>query len=119
MAGFRDLIVWQKAHQLALVAYRITANFPPSEQFALRDQIRRAAASVPANIAEGKGRETDRAFAHFLDVARGSVAEAQALVLLARDLHYISSENAEAFLAHAEEVAKMVAALSTRCRKTT
>ena len=117
MADFCDLVVWQKAHQLALFTYQLTGTFPSSEQFALGDQLRRAAASISANIAEGKGRSGDKAFAHYLDVALGSLAEVQALTLLARDLNYVQSETADEALKRSQEVGKMISSLMARCRK--
>ncbi|MFO8081802.1 MAG: four helix bundle protein [Armatimonadota bacterium] len=119
MADFEKLLVWQKAHQLALLTYEITSDFPHSEHYALRDQIRRAVVSISANIAEGKGRNGDKAFAHFLDVALGSLSEAQALILLARDLDYVASDHVDQFLAQSEEVGKMISSLMARCRKAT
>ena len=114
---FRDLIAWQKTHQLVLFVYKLTAAFPASEQFALTDQLRRPAASISANIAEGRGRSGDKAFAHYLDVALGSVAEVQALTLLARDLNYVEAGAAEELLNRTQEVGKMIGSLMARCRK--
>ena len=116
MAGFENLLVWQKAHQLALLAYDITADFPAPEQYALRDQIRRAAASISANIAEGKGRNGDKVFAHFLDIALGSLCEVQALMLLARDLGYVSPDRVDEFCSQSNELGKMIGSLIARCR---
>jgi four helix bundle protein len=117
MSDFRDLIAWQKAHQLALQVYELTSAFPASEQFALSDQLRRATVSVSANIAEGRGRSGDRAFAHYLDVALGSLAESQALPLLARDLGYIAPAAADQLLPQSEELGKIISSLMARCRK--
>ncbi len=75
MRDFRKLQVWQKSHQLALDIYRLTIDFPKSEQFGLTRQMRRAAVSIPANIAEGCGRETEREFQRFLHIAAGSANE--------------------------------------------
>jgi len=70
MRGFRELKVWEKSHRLVLTAYRATATFPRTEQFGLMSQIRRASASIPANIAEGCGRSGEAEFARFLQIAR-------------------------------------------------
>ena len=86
MRAFRDLIVWQKAHQLTLDLYRVTKSFPRDEQYGLTSQIRRAAASVGANIAEGCGRGTARDFARFVQMALGSASELEYELLLASDL---------------------------------
>jgi four helix bundle protein len=86
MRNFKELKVWEKAHQWVLDVYRITGSFPAEERFGLISQLRRAAASVPANIAEGCGRETERELARFLSIAAGSACEAEYHLLLARDL---------------------------------
>jgi four helix bundle protein len=116
VADFENLLVWQKAHQLALIAYEITSDFPAPEQYALRDQIRRAAASISANIAEGKGRSGDKVFAHFLDMALGSLCEVQALMLLARDLGYVDPARVDDFCSKSNELGKMISSLIARCR---
>ena len=82
-SSFRDLRVWQEAMKLTVEIYRASGSFPKQEQFGLTQQIRRASVSVPSNIAEGKGRRTDKDFAHFLYHARGSLLEVQTQVLLA------------------------------------
>jgi four helix bundle protein len=89
MKDFRDLVVWQKSHQLTLAAYRETMSFPSDERFGLTSQIRRSAASVPANIAEGCGRCGNGEFHRFLQVAMGSASEVEYHFLLAHDLKYL------------------------------
>jgi four helix bundle protein len=74
---FRDLKVWQKAHELTLAVYRVTAGFPREEQYGIVSQLRRAAASVPANLAEGRCRRTDRDFGRFVGIALGSASETE------------------------------------------
>jgi four helix bundle protein len=86
---FRNLEVWKKAHQLTLEAYRITENFPRAETFALSSQIRRAASSIPTNLAEGCGR-TQGEFARFVQIALGSACELEYQLMLVRDLHLIT-----------------------------
>ncbi len=93
MRDFRKMQVWEKAHQFVLRLYQITARFPKQEMYGLTSQIRRAAASIPANIAEGAGRETQAELAHFLYIAAGSAAELDYHLLLARDLGYIGSQD--------------------------
>jgi len=90
MQDFRNLQVWRKAHEFTLSAYRATAVFPKDEQFALTAQIRRAALSIPANIAEGCGRGSDADFARFLQMAVGSASELEYHMLLASDLSFVS-----------------------------
>jgi four helix bundle protein len=89
MRDFKELKVWEKAHQWVLEVYRVTGSFPTEERFSLIAQLRRAAASVPANIAEGCGRDSQREFARFLSIAAGSACEAEYHLLLARDLGYL------------------------------
>jgi four helix bundle protein len=90
MRDFRELMVWQKAHQLALSVYKATRPFPKEEVYGLTGQMRRACASIPANIAEGCGRGTDPEMVRFLWIAMGSAAEVEYFVLLARDLGYLN-----------------------------
>ncbi len=94
MSSYRDLRVWQQAMQLTVQIYRATGSFPKHELYGLTGQIRRAAISIPSNIAEGKGRHTDRDFSHFLFQARGSLLELETQVELARELNYLSEEEA-------------------------
>lgn len=88
---WKKLLVWQKAHSLVLYIYQITRSFPSSEKFGLTSQLKRAIVSVTANIVEGKSKHTDREFAHFLHISRGSLEEARYYILLASDLGYIGS----------------------------
>ena len=107
----RDLIVWQKAMDLATQIYRLTANFPTSESYRLTAQITRAAVSVPANIAEGNARATARDYAHFLSIAKGSLMETETYVLLAVRLGYLSEEQAAPTLLLIIEISKMLTAM--------
>lgn len=108
MPSFRDLVVWQKAHALTLEIYRVTAGFPSREQFALTDQMRRAAASVAANIVEGHGTGLDGVFAHHLARAEGSLAETRYFLILARDLNYLTSDMYERSASLATEASKIL-----------
>lgn len=90
MKNFRDLKVWQKAHILTLDVYKATGKFPKEEMYALTSQIRRASASIAANIAEGCGRGTDADFARFLQIATGSASELEYHLLLAYDLKFLN-----------------------------
>jgi len=114
MKDFRDLQVWQKAHALALAVYRITSTFPSGERFALTLQLRRAAVSISANIAEGCGRSGDREFARFLQVSLGSASEVQSLLLLARDLGFLEAQLHAAIEDQTTEVKRMLAGLLGR-----
>jgi len=90
--GFRKLMVWQRAHQFVLLIYKFTGLFPKSELFGLNSQIRRAAVSVPANIAEGYAAGGKGQFARFLNIAQGSLAEVEYYLILSMDLNYITAE---------------------------
>ncbi len=109
--SWQDLLVWQKAHTAALEVYRTTKTFPADERFRLTDQLCRAAISIPTNIAEGKGRQTAADFRHFLIIARGSTEETRYLLLLARDLGYLSHDDYSALSATYTEISKMLNAL--------
>ncbi len=89
MRNFKELVVWQKAHQVVLEVYYITRNFPAGERLGLVSQLRQSAASVPANIAEGCGRKSDRDFSRFLSIAAGSASETEYHIPLAHDLNFI------------------------------
>ncbi|MBI3884773.1 MAG: four helix bundle protein [Opitutae bacterium] len=91
--SWRDLLVWQRAHAAVLEVYRLTRNFPADERFRLTDQLCRAAASIPTNIAEGKGRGSLAEFRQFLIIARGSLEETRYLLLLAKDLGLLSGDD--------------------------
>jgi four helix bundle protein len=94
----RELIVWSKAMDLAVEVYRLSSAFPPAERYRLVDQVCRAAASVPANIAEGQGRGTSKDFAQFLAIARGSLNETETYLMLAIRLGYISQSQTDPML---------------------
>jgi four helix bundle protein len=87
---FEKLDAWKKAHQLVLLVYRITYNFPKEERFSLTDQLRRAAVSIAANIAEGNIRFSKKEFAQYIYIAKGSLEESKYYFILAYDLKYIS-----------------------------
>ena len=108
---FRDLLVWQKAMDLAKQVYEVSKIFPSAEQFGLTSQIRRSAVSVVSNIAEGQGRETPGDFARFLNIARGSLAELQTQLILAKNLELCDSGKADLVLSSSEEVGRMLRGL--------
>lgn len=88
---FKKLIVWQKAMSLARLVYDAVKCFPPEERYGLADQLRRAAVSIPSNIAEGNGRASNKDYAHFLSIARGSLFETLSQLQLAQDIGYIDN----------------------------
>jgi len=110
----RGLIVWQKAMDLAVETYRLTSKFPASENYRLVSQITRAAASVPANIAEGNARATKRDYANFLAIARGSLMETETLLMLAIRLQFVPQEETEHALGLVTEISKMLTVLRSR-----
>jgi four helix bundle protein len=113
---FRDLIAWQKAMELAAAVYRSTQGFPVEEKYGLTSQLRRAAVSVASNIAEGKGRSSDRDLMHFLSCARGSLYEVQTQLELARVLGYIREEAATCLISKAIEVSRLLSGLMNALR---
>ena len=111
MQDFRNLKVWQKAHQLTLAVYQVTAGFPKAESFGLVQQMRRAAASVPTNIAEGTGRGSDADFVRFIWMANGSVKELDYQLLLSFDLRYVPDAEYQSLRTQVDEVKRMLAGL--------
>jgi four helix bundle protein len=109
--SFSDLIVWQKAHQFVLSVYRLTKNFPKEETFGLTAQFRRAAISVPANIAEGFRKNGIKDKARFFNIAEGSLEECKYYLILSKDLAYAKVDNEFAL---AEEVSKLLYAYSKK-----
>ena len=106
MPSYRDLIVWQRAKQLAVEVGTAAKRFPAEEQNALADQIRRAAYGVPLNISEGASRKGSKEFRRFLDTARGSLSEVQTALEIARDMQYMTEEEYQRIDAIATETAK-------------
>jgi four helix bundle protein len=115
MQNFRNLKVWEKAHKLTLSAYQVTATFPKYELYGLSSQLRRACASIAANIAEGCGRQSDPEMARFL-LAMGSACEAEYHLLLARDLTFLPTSEYQALNAQVVEVKKILASFVSRLR---
>ncbi len=111
MKDFRSLKVWERAHVLTLELYRITAHFPREEMYGLTSQIRRASASVAANIAEGCGRRGNSEFHRFLQIAAGSASELDYHLLLARDLNFCSSGDYAKTAKELLELRRMLTAL--------
>ena len=116
MKDFRELKVWEKAHRLALSAYRLTRDFPTQEQYGLTSQLRRAAVSIPTNIAEGCGRNGDPEFARFLDIAFGSASELEYLIQLCRELELSRPEPSNQLHTDVVEVKRMLCSLLQKLR---
>jgi four helix bundle protein len=105
---YRDLIAWQKAMEFVTEIYGATQRFPGEERYGLTNQLRRAAVSVPSNIAEGQARFSQKEFHHFLSQARGSLAEIETQLLIARHLRYIQPIKADELMAAAEELGRIL-----------
>ena len=114
MRPFQDLIVWQKAHDLTLRIYGITASFPSHEIYGLTSQMRRSSASVPTNIAEGSVFDDGLQFQRFLGIALGSATELEYQLILATDLGYLALDNQKALDATLTEEKKMLVTLPKR-----
>lgn len=110
----RELLVWQKAMDMAVAIYELSARFPSKEIYRLVVQITRSAASVPANIAEGKGRASQRDYAHFVAIARGSLMETETYVMLSIRLGYAKQDEAKPVLELITEISKMLTVLRMR-----
>ena len=109
--SYKDLIVWQKAMDLVEMVYRATKTFPKEELYGLTNQLRRAVVSIPSNIAEGQARKSTAEFRNFLSIARGSLAEVETQLLIARRLSYINQQKLGAILSIQVEVNKMTNSL--------
>ena len=116
MRDFRQLAVWEKSHLLTLNVYKASSTFSPTELYGLTSQIRRSALSIPSNIAEGCGRDTEADFARFLQIALGSASELEYQLLLSRDLHYLADDLYEELSVNVTEVKRMLAGLLGRIR---
>jgi four helix bundle protein len=108
---YRELVVWQKAMEMAVAVYNLTRKFPREEVYGLASQMRRAAVSIPSNIAEGQGRGAGNEFAHYLRIARSSIQELETQLILAGRLEYITASEVERALADADETSRLVLGL--------
>lgn len=108
MQRFTDLKVWQRGHSLVLSVYRMTTGYPQIERYGLISQLRRAALSVPTNIAEGSKRLTGQEYARFLNIAEGSLAETEYLLMVSRDLGYITPAMASKAFDEIAELSRML-----------
>lgn len=116
MKDFRRLKVWELAHALTMLVYELTREFPKSESYGLTPQLRRAASSVPANIAEGCGRDGDKEFARYVQIAMGSASELEYHLLLSRDLGHVQATQYEAAQDPVVVVKRMLGALLSKLR---
>ena len=116
MKNFKDLKVWDKSHTLTLKIYETTRAFPQEEIYGLKSQMRRASVSIPTNIAEGCGRNSDAELARFLEIAMGSASELEYLVLLSKDLKFFSDKLYTALTSEIIEIKQMLATFIKKVR---
>lgn len=116
MQNYKDLKVWEKAHSYTLRVYECTKTFPKEEVYGLTSQIRKAASSIPANIAEGCGKNSKLDFANFLNIALGSSNESEYFLLLSKDLNYLKQEEFLELHKTINEIKAMLIALITKVR---
>ena len=116
MQDFTQLKVWQKAHNFTVNLYKITSSFPDQEKFGLTNQIRRASVSIESNISEGCGRNGDKEFSRFLDIAQGSAYEVKCQILIARDLGYIDNNKSQLLTEKIDEISKMINAFNQKLK---
>jgi len=118
MQRFTELKVWQRGHSLVLSVYRMTVGFPQNERYGLISQLRRAALSVPTNIAEGSKRLTTAEYARFLNIAEASLAETEYLIMVSRDLAYITPVMASKAFDEISELSRMLYGLRKKVQST-
>lgn len=114
MSSYKDLFVWQKSIQLVTDIYKLTKVFPKDECYGLVSQMQRAAVSIPSNIAEGNERNSAKEFAHFLSIARGSLAELETQIIIAEKLEYIKTNQSNNILSSCHEIGRMINGLITK-----
>ncbi len=117
MGDFKKLAVWQSAHALVLEVYQVTSTLPASEKYGITSQVRRAAVSIPANIAEGCGRRGDRELARYLRISLGSATEVEYYLILMRDLNLVTPETFSRVGSKVRRVQAMLAGLNQRLRR--
>jgi len=116
MQNFKELKVWEKSHQITLSIYKASAKFPKEEIYSLTNQLRRAASSIPANIAEGCGKNTQADLANFLNISLGSANETEYFLILSKDLDYLSKDEFTILSNGINEVKAMLISLIGRVR---
>ncbi len=108
MRDYKKLIVWERAHKLAVNVYKLTNTYPKEELFGITSQLRRAVISIPTNIAEGCGRKSEKEFSRFLSIAAGSASETEYLIILSSELNFLSKDLAEPLIIEINEIKKML-----------
>ncbi|CAM3945961.1 four helix bundle protein [Flavobacterium weaverense] len=111
--SYKDLLIWQKGIRIVCLVYQLVKSFPKEELYALTSQLKRASVSIPSNIAEGYGRNTQKSFNHFLDISRGSLFEIETQLLIANELGFIIDQTLyKEILGQIEEESKMINSFS-------
>jgi four helix bundle protein len=111
--SYKELLIWQKGIKIVVLVYKLTKYFPKDEIYALTSQLKRASVSVPSNIAEGFGRQTDKSFNHFLNIARGSLNEIETQLIIGKELGFITDDNLiTEIMSLIEEESKMINAFA-------
>ena len=115
--SYKDLLIWKKGITIVKLVYQLVKTFPQEEMYALSSQLKRASVSIPSNIAEGYGRNTDKSFSYFLDIARGSLFEIETQLIIAKELGFITDEKIyQELLNQIEEESKMINAFSKKLK---
>ncbi len=117
MHNFKELIIWQKARTLVKDVYVAVKSFPDDEKFGIISQVKRASVSIPANIAEGAGRNSDKDFGRFLDIANGSSYELETLIIFSFDLEYLNKSEFDIIIDKIKEVQKMIYSFRNKIKK--
>ena len=111
--SYKDLLIWQKGIKIVALVYQLVKSFPSEELYSLSNQLKRASVSIPSNIAEGYGRNTDKSFSHFLDISRGSLFEIETQLIIAKELGFIIDEKLYLeILGQIDEQSRMINAFS-------
>ncbi|MFH1239164.1 MAG: four helix bundle protein [bacterium] len=116
MNTFKNLKVWEKAHNLVLETYKVTKDFPSEEKFGLVSQIRRSASSIPTNLAEGSKRKSKKDFAHFVNVAEGSLEETKYTLFLSYELSYLNKDELDKLNEMCDDIGRMLSGLYKNLR---
>lgn len=117
MRDFKKLKVWERAHNFSIRLYKITKTFPREELYGITSQLRRAVISIPTNIAEGSGKQSEKDFARFLSIAAGSASETEYLLMLSKDLEFLEKSIAIDLITEINEIKKMLNAFITKIAK--
>lgn len=117
MQDFKKLVVWQRSFNFSVEVYKCTRDFPKEEKYGLTSQLRRACSSIPINISEGAGRQTNKEFTNFVQIAIGSAYEADCELLICKELHYLAPEQFEALYADLQDIKRMLTTFVARLRE--